>query len=46
MTKKVCRFKRVLGMKDAGGVYERGGGGWYPNAHYENVKEVGYYYYF
>ena len=26
MAKKVCRFKRVLGMKDGDGVFERGTG--------------------
>ena len=29
----VCKFKRGLGKKEGGGVFERG---WYPNAHYDN----------
>ena len=30
-----CLKKGRVGKKEVSGVFERGGGGWYPNAHYE-----------
>ena len=51
MTKKgggawtVCRFKRGPGKKEWGGVFEeRGGGGQYPDANYDQMEKTVYIY--
>ena len=38
----VCWFKGGLGNKEGGGVFERGGGRWYPNARYETTLHKRY----